>query len=411
MPEENNDKGLDLKQVVDKINEKFEEFKTTNDKALEEQEQRSGQTTSETQEKLDKINNDIEELRKLQNDLEKREKRNSVSTPEKGDLTPEQELRSQAYEKYVRYGIGDTAKIQLTPDEVRALAGTSDADGQFLVPIDFESELIMNAFNLAAIRPLCQVGPTGRDVVQLGALSKPTVAWGKRAVAVSQQDLDTGGKRIRIRNLKALTLISNDTLDDADADVMGEVRDAFEMAVAEAEDDAFIAGTDEDCPPGIMADALVLANYKATGVAAALSDGTHNGMDALLSVVYALKSTYRRNANFAMNSTTESLIRMLKDGEGRYMWEPSSQAGAPVSLLGRPVVNPEGMADVAANAYPIVFGDFRRGYKIRDRAGLVITRLVERYAEYDQTGLLLKKRVGGQVVLPEAFVPLKVAAS
>jgi len=411
MADENNDKGLDLKQVVDKINEKFEEFKDTNDKALEEQEKRSGQATSETQEKLDKINSDIEELRKLQNELEKREKRSSVSTPEKGDLSPEQELRSQAYEKYVRYGIGETAKVSMTPDETRALAGTSDADGQFLVPVEFESELIMNAYDLAAVRPLCQVGTTGRDIVQMGALSKPTVAWGKRAVAVTQQDLDTGGKQIRIRNLKALTLISNDTLDDADADIMAEVRNAFELAVAEAEDDAFIAGTDEDCPPGIMADATVLAAYVASGVADALSDATNNGIDALLSVLYALKSTYRRNATWGMNSTTESLLRKLKDGEGQYLWEPSAQAGAPVSLLGRPVVNPEGMADVAANAYPIVLGDFRSGYKIRDRAGLVITRLVERYAEYDQTGLLLKKRTGGQVTLPEAFVPLKIAAS
>jgi len=79
--------------------------------------------------------------------------------------------------------------------------------------------------------------------------------------------------------------------------------------------------------------------------------------------------------------------------------------------MGRPVVNPEGMSDVAAGSYPAVFGDFRSGYKIRDRAGMTMTRLVERYAEYDQVGILIKKRTGGQVTLPEAFCPLKVAAS
>jgi len=401
---------LDLNEVVEKINNKFDDFKKMNDKALEERTTKTDGTTAETQAKVDKINEDITELRKMQNELEKRSKRPASSDSSK-DLTPDQELRASAYNKYIRYGTGDTASVRLTPEESRALAGTSDADGQFLVPIDFESELLMNAYNLAVIRPLCQVGSTSRDIVQLGALSKPSVAWGKRAVAVSQQDLTTGGKQIRIRALKALTLIANDTLDDADADVMGEVREAFERAVAEAEDDAFAVGTDEDSPPGIMSNTDVLANYKFSKVVDAIADATYNGIDVLLDMIYGLNSKYRRNATFAMNSTTESLYRQLKDGEGKYLWQPSVQAGVPVALIGRPVINPEGMADVAANSYPVVIGDFRSGYKIRDRSGLVITRLVERYAEYDQTGLLLKKRVGGQVVLPEAFIPLKIATS
>jgi len=397
----------DLDLVIDKINTKFEEFKRTNDKAEQERETRNGEALAETSEKLDKINADITELRKEQNQLEKRLNRPKVKNDI--EITPEIELHKRAYEKYIRFGVGETGSSQFTDDEKRALAGTSDTDGQFLVPIDFENELIMNAYDMAAIRPLCQVGTTSRDVVQLGALSKPTVAWGKRAIAVSQQTLDAGGMQVRIRNLRALTLISNDTLDDADADIMGEIRDAFEMAVAEAEDDAFIAGTDEDSPPGIMANSVVLARNVVTGVADAIADATNNGMDAVQRMYYGVKATYRRNGTFAFNSATEALFRALKNGEGDYLWEPSSQAGTPVSLMGRPVVNPEGMADVAANSYPAVFGDFRSGYKIRDRAGLVLTRLIERYAEYDQTGIMLKKRTGGQVTLPEAFCPLKVS--
>ena len=404
MPEK---KDLDL--VIEKINKKFEEFKKTNDKADEERSARNGKALAETQEKLEKINSDITELRKEQNRLEKRLNRPKVKNDI--EITPEMEVHKRAYEKYIRYGNGETGQGQFSEEEKRALAGTSDTDGQFLVPIDFESELIMNAYDLAAIRPLCQVGTTSRDVVQLGALSKPTVAWGKRAIAVTEQTLDTGGLQVRIYNLRALTLISNDTLDDADADIMGELRDAFEMALAEAEDDAFIAGADADTPPGIMANATVLARYKATGVADAIADATHNGMDAIQQMYYGVNAKYRRNGTFAMNSTTEALFRALKNGEGDYYWEPSLQAGTPVSLMGRPVVNPEGMSDVAAGSYPAVFGDFRSGYKIRDRAGMTMTRLVERYAEYDQVGILIKKRTGGQVTLPEAFCPLKVAAS
>jgi HK97 family phage major capsid protein len=112
-----------------------------------------------------------------------------------------------------------------------------------------------------------------------------------------------------------------------------------------------------------------------------------------------------------MNSTTEAVVRTLKDGTGRYLWEPGVQPGTPALLLGKPIVNPEGMVDIGANAYPIVFGDFMAGYKIRDRQGVTVQRLIERYAEYDQTGFLIKKRVGGMVTLAEAFAPVKIAAS
>jgi len=127
--------------------------------------------------------------------------------------------------------------------------------------------------------------------------------------------------------------------------------------------------------------------------------------------MYGIKKAYRRNGTFALNSNTEEEIRKLKDGNGQYLWSPSVIAATPATILGRPIVNPEGMADIGANAYPIVFGDFQAGYKIRDRAGLSVRRLDELYAAYDQTGFQIKKRVGGKVTLAEAFCPIKIATS
>jgi len=327
------------------------------------------------------------------------------------EVDEETEVRESAFIKMLRYGAGETGREMMTPEEVRALGGTSDADGGFLIPPSFESGIIMNAYDLAALRPICQVGSTGRDLVVLGSLSKPTVAWGRQSVAVTQQDLTTGGEKITIFDCRALTLISNNTLDDSDANIVGEMTDAFGRALAEAEDDAFAVGAGDDNPQGVVADTRVQALYVASGIAGALSDATNNGVDALIDVFYTPKSIYRRNGTWAFNSTTESVVRKLKDGEGNYLWSAGNDASAPATLLGKPIVNPEGMADIASNSYSIVFGDFMAGYKIRDRAGVTVQRLVERYAEYDQTGFLIKKRVGGQVTLPEAFCPMKMAAS
>jgi len=401
---------MDLKDLKAELGTTFELFKEANDKAIGEAETRAGEAATETNTKVDALNEKITELTESIKAVELRSQRPAKQDKEGKEITPEMELRTAAYEKYIRYGVGETTAVTWEPEELRALAGTSDEDGQFLVPDDFETNIIMKAFDIAEIRPLCQVGTTSRDMVKMGALSKPIVAWGTRGLAVDQQTLNTGGIKIPIKNIRALALISNDTLDDAAADIMSELEMAFEMAVAETEDDAFIAGTDPDAPSGILADPNVILNVANTGVAAAIFDSSNNGIDALQTMLYALKKTYRRNATWAMNSVTEGAYRKLVDGDGRYLWDPAvATVGAP-TLLGRPIVNPEGMPDIAANAYPVMLGDFQSGYKIRDRSGLVIKRLVERYAEYDQTGFILKKRVGANVALAEAFRVLKVSA-
>ena len=400
-----------FKELQEEIGRTFEEFKSLNDRAIEEAETRNGKASAETVEKVDKANDAITEMRKEMVELEKRMGRPKIETAGGKETDPDAELRAAAFEKYIRHGVGETGQAMFTPDEKRALGGTSDADGGFLIPPDFESGIIMNAYEMAELRPVCQVGSTGRDVVMFGALSKPSVAWGRANIAVTPQDLSTGGERMSIFDLRALTLISNNTLDDSDANIIGEMTDAFSRAIAEAEDNGFAVGAGDDSPKGVGSDSRVQTNYTASGVSDALSDATNNGFDAMTDCFYSLKKTYRANGTWAMNSTTEAAVRKLKNGAGDYLWEVSPQVGGPFTILGKPVINPEGLPDIAANAYSIIFGDFNAGYKIRDRAGITVQRLVERYAEYDQTGFLIKKRVGGQVTLAEAFACVKIAAS
>lgn len=400
----------ELKEFNVELNKTFEEFKTRNDQAIAEAEKRNGEATSETKVVVETINKDLTEIRSAMKEMETKMNRPAFD-PEgkKAEDNVATELRAASFQKWMRHGFSE--KVSWTPEEKRSLSSASDGTGGFLVPVEFESGIIMKAYEMAELRSICQVGTTGRDTVQLGALSKPSVAWGRSDIAITTQTLTAGGERITIYPLRAIALLHNDTLDDAEADISSELIAAFSRAVAEAEDNAFAAGAGDDSPRGVSADASVQALYVASGISDALSDETHNGVDALTDVLYTPKKTYRANGTWAFNSTTEAVIRKLKDGEGRYLWQPPVQEGTPALLLGKPIVNPEGMPDIAANAYPIVFGDFMAGYKIRDRKGLSVQRLVERYAEYDQTGFKIVARVGGQVTLAEAFAPMKIAAS
>jgi HK97 family phage major capsid protein len=324
---------------------------------------------------------------------------------------PETLLRKASFIKYLRNGFGETSTRSFTPEERRALSSLSDADGGFMVPTEYSPGLLMQAFNAAAIRPLCNPLPTGRDSVSMPSLSKPIVTWGNKGIEISQQDLRAGLEVLIICDVLALTLIHNNTLDDAAADIWAELSGPFADAIAESEDNKFMNGSGVDEPQGILTDKRVLARAKVSGIAGALVDTTHNGIDVMIDAFYSLKKTYRRNARVAFNSGTEATLRKIKNGDGAFLWQPPVQAGAPATFLGAPVVNPEGMDDVGAGKYPIVFGDFGAGYRIRDRQGITITRLVERYAEFNQVGFLVKRRTGGKVVMAEAFAPVKIATS
>lgn len=401
----------EIQKVLDEMKTTTEALHTYVDKKIDEV--RAGSTEGDplTQEAIKKANEQIDELRKLYDDLLVASKRPAgFANPDPED-DPEKLLVRGAFDKFIRYGSGENAIIQMSVEEKRALANSADSDGGFLVPMDFENTVIMNAYDESEIRPVVGARPTSRDSVFLPALAKPKVAWGVTGLALTAQELEAGGHTIQIFDLKALTLIHNNTLEDAEADVWGELSSAFSDAIAEAEDDAFAIGSGDRSPQGIIVNASVQANFTLSGVSGGLVDATHNGIDVLITALYKLKKTYRRNATFAFNSTVEGTIRTLKDDNGQYLWQPPVQAGDPPTLLGKPVINPEGLPDADTNGLlPITVGDFRRGYRIRDRKGVTVQRLTERYAEYDQTGFIVKRRTGGQVVLPEAFQVIKIGA-
>lgn len=96
--------------------------------------------------------------------------------------------------------------------------------------------------------------------------------------------------------------------------------------------------------------------------------------DVLIDLVYKLNSRYRNGAKFVFNSTTAASIRKLKDTTNQYLWQPGLQMGEPDRLLGYPTSIWEQMASVALNAFPVAFGNFRRGYVLVDRVGMRITR-------------------------------------
>ena len=70
-----------------------------------------------------------------------------------------------------------------------------------------------------------------------------------------------------------------------------------------------------------------------------------------------------------------------------------------------PVIPSSGTADV------VIFGDVRAGYRVIDRLGMTLQRLVELYSEQGLIGFKVHFRVGGGVIRPDALRILQVPAS
>ena len=166
---------------------------------------------------------------------------------------------------------------------------------------------------------------------------------------------------------------------------------------------AFIDGDGVKKPVGILNDPAIktVANGHAANVSA----------DALIQLMYDLPATYRNRGSWLLNGATIAAYRLLKDENGRFLWQDSIQVGQPATLLGRPVVEAVDMPGIQADATPVIYGDFATGYRIVDRVGLSVLRDPYTVATEGLVRFHGRRRVGGGVVRPDAFRKLKMAVS
>lgn len=281
------------------------------------------------------------------------------------------------------------------------LSTTPGQDGGYLVPTDFEHNIVAALDEENVIRRLAKVITTQHERKIPVATGHSTAQWTAENAAYTESNPTFGQKQIDAFKLTDLCRVSVELLQDSEFDIEDYLIREFARAFGIAEEQAFCVGTGTNQPTGIFT-----ANGGTVGVTAASQ--TAITADEVISLVYALKSPYRRNAKFLMNDATVSILRKLKDGNGAYLWQPSVQAGQPDKLLGYELYTSPYVPAVASGALTIAFGDFKN-YWIGDRAGRTVQRLNELYATNGQIGYVATERVDGKVILPEAIQLLQQA--
>ena len=217
--------------------------------------------------------------------------------------------------------------------------------------------------------------------------------------------------------LYAYPQVSEWSLDDIFFNVEEWLAENVAQEFALQEGDAVIRGNGTSKPTGMLNSApTAVADQFPPSRAAAVYEFVPN-VDAgfnilgnsLIDLVYKINSAYRAGSTWTMNSLTTGAVRKIKDTTGQYLWAPGLVAGQPDRLLGYPVETWEQMDNPGANAHPIGFGNYRRGYVLVDRVGMRITR--DNVTNVGFVRFYVRRREGGIVLNNDAIKFLKTTAT
>ncbi|MFN6924396.1 MAG: phage major capsid protein [Tabrizicola sp.] len=321
----------------------------------------------------------------------------------------------KAFNAYLR--TGDDDGLRGLTLEGKAMSTAVAADGGYLVdPQTAEriQSMLLSTSSLRSVANVVQVEATSFDVIV--DRSEVGSGWATETAATTETATPIIERiSIKLHELAAMPKASQRLLDDSAFDVEGWLAEKIATRFIRAEAAAFINGDGVDKPKGILLPTKVAnaswtwgnIGYVPTGAASDFA--TTNPADCIVNLVYALGADYRANGTFVMNSKTVGAVRKMKDADGRFLWSDGLAAGEPSRLMGYPVLVSEDMPDVAANAYPIAFGDFRAGYTIAERPDLRILR--DPFSAKPNVLFYANKRVGGDITDYAAIKLLKVAVS
>jgi HK97 family phage major capsid protein len=302
-----------------------------------------------------------------------------------------------------------------------ALRTDSDPDGGYTVDRVLSDEiqkrrLDMSPLGRLARRVTISVGDAFEEPWDIGDIGANWV--GEREPRPALNTTNLAMLKWPVFEIYTIQPATQRILDDSSFDIAGWLEGSITDKFARSEGAAFISGDGIMKPRGLLSYDMVDASswqwgkfgYIASGVAAALTDSTHNGADALTDLVYSLRAPYRANARWLMNSKTAAAIRKLKSKtEELYLWSNPISAGQPATLLGYPVEMDETMPDIGADKFPVAFGDFQRGYLVVEKPGVRMLR--DPFTSKPFVLFYAYRRVGGGAQDFDAVKFLKIATS
>ena len=342
--------------------------------------------TAAESEQYDKINSDLDErtsiIEKLTRDLEREAQAAELRVPDapKGPSTDADVLRS-----LVR------GEIRTATFEKRSAMDTANDGG--LVPQGFY-DVLQEQLRYTGPFGNEQVGYTilttgsGEDIKVPTQAGFSTGSATAEAAAFAVSNPSTSFLTLRAHKFGTLITVSRELLEDSGIDLVSFIGRQAGNAIGNIVNTKLAIGTGTDEPQGLFTAA-------GSGVRGTATDFAFS-TDDLIDLVHSVDSDYasRPAAGFQMRRATLSTLRKLKDGEGRFIYDPTM--GTQALLLGYPVFeNPHAPA-IGTAEKPVVFGDMS-SYHVRQVGGVEIARSDDAFFVNDLVAFRVSVRVDGNL--------------
>ena len=314
-----------------------------------------------------------------------------------------------AFRSWMKGGMSSLSPEARGVMEERAQSVGTTTAGGFTVPEDFRQQLEDAMLQFGGIRqsratilstadganlPM----PTSDDTAQVGELLAENNA-------VAEQDVTFGQTVLGAYMYSSkLVRVSRQLMQDSAFDLGSWLAMKLGERIGRITNQHFTTGTGTAQPSGIITGA-------ASGKVGTTGQTTSIIYDDLVDLIHSVDPAYRGSAELMFNDSTLAVIKKLKDGNGLPLFVPNVGSGGDVTstILGYNYVINQDMADMAANAKSVLFGDMSK-FMIRDVLGIQMARLEERYAENLQVGFVAHSR-HDSVLLDAGSAPIKYYAN
>jgi HK97 family phage major capsid protein len=414
-------------EQIREMKETFASFKTSND-SLQAEVKKYGTSHGEFKEQVEKLNTALDgmeekitaevakteaaqtgatELKTRIDELEAKLARKGGAIIDPNDAKAQIAERKSLFFKALKSGVDPDQAVHmgiLTADQFKAMTLADSETGGYLAPAEYVAEILTTVTEWSQIRGLARLRTTSRTAVQIPKKTQSAAAaWVSEIDSRDEtQNPKWGLETLVAHEMYALAKVSKQDLEDTIFDIEGFLREEFAEQFGVTEGTAFVNGSGDGQPEGFMTN---------TEVGEVVSeDADEITGDGLINLYYELKEAYLANSQWVLNRSTLKEIRKLKDGNNQYLWAPGIKTDArPASILDRPYTTAPDMPDVGAGLYPVIFGDFRRGYTILDRVAMELMRDPFSSKSTGMVEISARRRVGGKVMITEALKKLKIS--
>jgi len=317
-----------------------------------------------------------------------------------------------------RQHIGAFAKSKSGEVEMKGLSVGSDPDGGYVVLPHYSGSMTRKIWDRSPMRQLARVEviTKGDSWEEIDDYGQPDAAWGGEHLDIPETSSPQIAKlRVPLHEIYAEPKATQKILDLAEIDVGRWLEDKLADKFARVEGNAYVNGDGANKPKGILQHTVSAAGdaTRTRGNIQRILTGATSGFttsaqfDKVLDLYFSLRSPYRQNSTWLMNSDTANRVSKFKDTTNNYIWSRSMISGTPDMLLGRPVVIDEEFPSVGTNTFPIALGDWQKAYLVLDWNAMKLLR--DPYTQKGYTKFFCYRRTGGGVMDPDAFKLLKCA--